>query len=92
MVPFWWTRLLEDPVFKTALRVRWNELRNNTLSNSNVLDLVSETSNYLISNGAIVRNYEKWFGIPVDYNNSISELIAYLEDRLSWMDDTITTY
>ena len=33
MVPFWWTRLLEDPVFKTALRVRWNELRNNTLSN-----------------------------------------------------------
>jgi hypothetical protein len=92
MVPFWWTRLLEDPVFKTALRVRWNELRNNTLSNSNVLDLVSETSNYLISNGAIVRNYEKWFGIPVDYNNSISELIAYLEDRLSWMDGTITTY
>ena len=50
MVPFWWTRLLEDPVFKTALRVRWNELRNNTLSNSNVLNLVSDTSNYLNSN------------------------------------------
>jgi hypothetical protein len=92
MVPFWWTRLLEDPVFKTALRVRWNELRNNTLSNSNVLNLVSDTSNYLISNGAIARNYEKWSGIPVDYNNSISELIAYLEDRLSWMDGTISAY
>ena len=92
MVPFWWPRLLQDPVFQSALQNRWNELRVNTLSNATVLGLVNTTSEFLISNGAIDRNYTKWSGISVDYPNTINELERYLEDRLSWMDATIGAF
>ena len=83
MVPFWWPRLLEDLVFQSALQNRWNELRSNTLSNINVLGLVNTSSEFLISNGAIERNYIKWNCIPVDYPSVVSDLKRYLEDRLS---------
>ena len=83
MVPFWWPRLLEDLVFQSALQNRWNEFRSNTLSNINVLGLVNTSSEFLISNGAIERNYIKWNCIPVDYPSVVSDLKRYLEDRLS---------
>ena len=92
MVPFWWPRLLQDPVFQSALQNRWNELRVNTLSTATVLGLVNTTSEFLISNGAIDRNYTKWSGISVDYPNAINDLKRYLEDRLSWMDATIGAF
>jgi len=92
MVPFWWPRLLQDPVFKTALKSRWQELRAGSLSNAQVLGLVDSTSKYLQDNGAIRRNYQKWIGIPVDYPLAVSELRAYLDNRLRWMDQTIEAY
>jgi hypothetical protein len=92
MVHFWWPRLLEDPQFQVALQARWIELRSNILSNASVLGLVSETSEFLITNGAIDRNYKKWSGVDVDYNNAVSELESYLEARLSWMDLTIGSF
>ncbi|MFT5021869.1 MAG: hypothetical protein ACI834_000543, partial [Colwellia sp.] len=92
MVPFWWPRLLQDPVFKTALKSRWQELRAGSLSNNQVLGLIDSTSKYLQDNGAIQRNFNKWIGIPVDYPLAVSELRAYLVNRLKWMDQTIGTY
>jgi hypothetical protein len=92
MVPFWWPRLLQDPVFKTALKSRWQELRAGSLSNAQVLGLIDSTSKYLQDNGAIQRNYNKWIGISVDYSLAVSELRAYLVNRLKWMDQTIGTY
>ena len=89
MVPFWWPRLLEDPIFKTALKNRWQQLRAGTLNNAQVLGLVDNTSKYLQDNGAIDRNYQRWVGIPVDYPGVVSELRSYLETRLAWMDQTI---
>jgi len=56
------------------------------------LGLVSEISEFLITNGAIDRNYKKWSGVDVDYNNAVSELESYLEARLSWMDLTIGSF
>ena len=92
MVHFWWPRLLEDPQFQVELQARWIELRSNILSNASVLGLVSETSEFLITNGGIDRNYKKWSGVDVDYNNAVSELESYLEARLSWMDLTIGSF
>ncbi len=92
LVPFWWSRLLEDPLFKKALKNRWTALRSNKLSDINVIGLVDKTSTHLISNGVVERNYKKWTGIEVDYNKAISELKTYLEERLNWMDTTIETY
>lgn len=92
MVPFWWPRLLEDPVFQQRLKQRWQALRSNQLSTATVLGLVQSTSNYLVENGAIERNYERWSGVAVDYAQAVEELKNYLDNRLSWMDGQINAF
>ena len=92
MVPFWWPRLLQDPIFQQRLKQRWQELRSNQLSTTTVLGLVQSTADYLVDNGAIERNYERWSGISVDYIQSVAGLKNYLDNRLSWMDDQINTF
>ena len=89
LVPFWWDRLLDDPIYIDLLKQRWSELRANVLATSTVENLVRETSNYLIDNGAIERNYERWSGIDVAYEAEVEAMIDYLRNRLSWMDDKI---
>ena len=92
MVPFWWKRLMEDPQFKSELKTRWIELRANVLSTPTVLNLTTNTANYLTVNNAIVRNYTKWTGISFDYNNSVNQLKTYLSNRLAWMDSKILAF
>jgi hypothetical protein len=53
---------------------------------------VEETSQYLIVNGAVERNYNKWSGIPVDYPGAINDIKTYLNDRLLWMDNKINQF
>lgn len=89
LVPFWWPRFLEDPQFVDVLKQRWTELRSNELSTSNVTNLVQSTSTYLQNNDAIMRNYDRWTGIDVDYSNSINDMVNYLTNRLNWMDSEI---
>ncbi|KRP10531.1 MAG: hypothetical protein ABR93_00415 [Polaribacter sp. BACL8 MAG-120419-bin8] len=92
MVPFWWPRLLEDPIFKQALKSRWTTLRASSFSDASVLSRVEQTATYLKDNGAVDRNYNRWTGIAVDYDGEISILKNYLENRLQWMDQTINNY
>ena len=92
LVPFWWQKLLEDNLFRAKLKERWQSLRANTLSTNTVLGLVDATANHLIENGAVERNYQKWQGIDVNYTQSVEELKSYLENRLAWMDETITDF
>ena len=89
LVPFWWDRLLDDPIYIDLLKQRWSELRANVLSTSTVVNLVQETANYLVDNGAIERNYDRWVGIEVSYQAEVDAMINYLQDRLMWMDDKI---
>ena len=93
MVPFWWPRLMEDPIFRSALKARWTELRPNVLNTAELLDMVDQTANYLIDNGAIIRNYSIWdAGLGVNYDASIESLKSYLETRTQWMDGQIYSF
>lgn len=92
MVPFWWQKLLTDPVFKTALKERWASLRAGAFSNTSILGRVDQTAEYLKDNGAVTRNYGRWSGISFDYDNEVNTLRSYLEDRLQWMDNTISGF
>ncbi len=92
MVPFWWPRLLQDPAFKQRLKERWQSLRGDELSNATVLGKVQDTADYLVDNGAIERNYNRWNGIAVDYDQSISDLKSYLENRLQWIDNQVSGF
>jgi hypothetical protein len=90
LVPFWWDRLLEDPQFTDLLKSRWNELRANVLATATVENLVRQTANYLIDNGAIDRNYERWTGaFDFSYNSEVDAMVSYLRERLDWMDGAI---
>ena len=91
MLPFWWTRLMEDPVFRTALKTRWSELRMGVLSTSQLLWNVDEAVHYLELNGAVERNYQKWDqGSGFDYQAQIANLKSYLQNRSQWMDGAIS--
>lgn len=87
MVPFWWSRLMEDPMFKTALKERWQALRSSELQTSSLLKMVDDIAGDLQDNGAIQRNFNKWG--PVDYTQSVNALKNYLESRTTWMDGEI---
>lgn len=91
MVHFWWPRLMEDPQFRSVVKSRWNALRGNVMSNASLLASVDENVNYLDSNGAIERNYNKW-NIGIDYSSSIANLKEYLQFRADWMDSEIQNF
>jgi hypothetical protein len=80
---------MSDPQFVSLLKTRWESLRRNELALNTIKELIENTSNYLIENGAVERNYTKWSGIEVNYENEIDIMIQYLENRLIWMDSKI---
>lgn len=93
MMPFWWPRLMEDPIFRSALKTRWTELRSSVLSTDELFGMVDQTAGYLQGNGAVSRNYVIWdAGLGVDYESSIESLKSYLESRTQWMDGEISSF
>ena len=96
LVPFWWNRFMEDPVFVSTLKERWNNLRTNLFSTSEVLQRITLIEEELKSSNAIKNNFSKWsilgeYVWPNDYiGNSYDDEINYLKDwtvkRLEWMD------
>jgi hypothetical protein len=90
MMPFWWPRLMEDPLFRDVLKSRWNELRSTVLSMAEMHGMVDLAATRLRSSGAADRNYKRWDqGIGIDWESSIRSLKSYLEDRVQWMDGEI---
>jgi hypothetical protein len=93
MMPFWWPRLMQDPIFRSALKARWTSLRNGALNTILLHRLVDDTANYLKNNGAIKRNYDKWDqGMGVDYDYAVANLKDFLQQRASWMDAEIAQF
>ncbi len=91
MMPFWWPRLMEDPLFTEMLKDRWNNLRFNILSLAELNRMVDMAAGNLRNNGAAERNYFKWDQqIGIDWESSIEELKSYLVERVLWMDGEIS--
>ncbi|RVU24105.1 hypothetical protein EOJ36_09255 [Sandaracinomonas limnophila] len=90
MAPFWWTRLLEDPIFKQKVKARWQGLRSAEFSTAAMTQLVENTAQSLITNGAVARNYAIWDKEKVvNYTKSVEALKLFLENRSGWMDQKI---
>ncbi len=93
MMPFWWPRLMEDPVFRQAVKARWAALRAGALSTPEILRLVDQTAAHLQDNGAVGRNYTRWkIGEGVDYEAAVQSLKSFLETRTQWMDNEISSF
>lgn len=92
MVPFWWTRLMTDPMFRQALQRRWTALRATVLSTQALIERVDGNAAELQENGAVERNLARWGeGFHIDYDAGIESLKRYLAERAAWMDEEIAS-
>jgi subtilisin-like proprotein convertase family protein len=94
-VPFWWSRLLEDTLYTTNLKCRWQFLRQNILSNASFDEYIDSIATQL--GEAQLQNFKTWpvFGFylyvnpwpyAANYAAEIDGLKSWLHKRLSWLD------
>jgi hypothetical protein len=94
LVPFWWERLIDDPVFREKLKCRWLYLRKNSLSTDNLMNYIDEEVAKL--GDAPNRNFSRWQILKKDiwpnryvfktYPDEIAFLKKWLTERLEWLD------
>ena len=95
-IPFWWDRLMESEYFKDRLKNRWEELRQNKLSNLTINNIIDSHLKFLSNNNIINENFiywpilGKWVWPNSFIGNSHDEEINFLREwidrRLSWLD------
>jgi len=94
-VPFWWSRLREDPRYENNLACRWQNLRQTTLSNAWFDNYIDSISGQLME--AQQRNFTQWpiLGVyvwpnpwpyPSTYMGEVNALKTWMHNRLSWLD------
>lgn len=98
-VPFWWKRLLEDDSFKAKIVTRWFDLRQNTLSNDSIFQLLNSFVEKLKISGSVDRNFQRWQILDkwiwpnaymgANYDEEIDYLSTWLLNRLQWIDSNI---
>ena len=94
LVPFWWERLIDDPVFRGELKCRWFSLRKTSLSTESMLNYIDKQ--VIDLEEAPHRNFRRWPILGKDiwpnkyvfksYLEEIAFLKQWLTDRLEWLD------
>ena len=100
-VPFWWKRLLQDPVFVSQLKERWNTLRMSVFSEASILAKIDAYTTILEKAGAIDDNFKTWniLGAYIWPNNFIGNtydeennyLKNWIQNRVTWLDGAINS-
>lgn len=95
--PLWWGRFLEDPFFRNEVRCRFDELRQDQLSNG-TLDAKIDSMALPFMDPAET-NYERWpilgryvwpnFYIGNSYQDELNYLKYWIIQRLEWMEDNL---
>lgn len=94
---FWFERLMEDENFRNALRVRWDELRQDEFHTDSIISFIEKNVEYI--DNSQQKNFTIW---PVldqyiwpnsyvggTYENEISFLKNWLTERLIWLDENL---
>jgi len=99
LVPFWWSKLLNDPYFANKVKSRWQGLRQNELSDKLIFGKIDLLISELETSDAIKKNFERWpiLGqwiwpnsyVGTTYESEINYLKNWLSQRLTWMDSNI---
>jgi len=92
--PFWWNRMLQDPLFANEVKCRWTTLRQSTLSDAALTTYIDSVAAMLSI--PAVRHYQKWpiLGTYVWPNNFIGQSYqaevnyfkTWIQNRTAWMD------
>lgn len=94
-VPFWWNKLLLDPVYTTKLKCRWNDLRATILDTMYLNHHIDSVAGML--DEAQQRNFTIWpiLGVyvwpnpsplPTTYTGCVAEVKSWLANRITWLD------
>ncbi len=85
--PFWFFKLREDPMFNSNMRRRYEELRENVLSDANISNLVDSFA--IALENAQLKNFSIW---PIDgsYQSELDYMKEFIALRLKWMDSQIS--
>jgi hypothetical protein len=97
-IMFWWKRLMEDSYFRNLFKTRWNQLREDDLSNDQLEFAIDSIVEYIYD--AQERNYDRWpiLGTYVwpnydwqgnDYFDEVEFFKTWFFNRVSWMDNNI---
>jgi hypothetical protein len=99
LVPFWWERLMEDPLFKGAVKTRWTELKSTVFNKTNIESKMDTHISFLNENGTIERNYKRWdvLGTQLSFNSFVGATYEdevdyvknWITDRINWMDSQV---
>lgn len=101
LVQFWWPKLMEDPLFKQAIKTRWTALRGTKLKDQYIYSIIDGYAEELTSNGVVARNFTKWEEFDVEptttklntaYQTEIDEMKDWINGRLAWMDQQIGSF
>lgn len=97
VIPFWWHRMNQDPVYWNQVQCRWWDLRSGLLSWETINAQINSNVAYL--GEAIDRNFERWDilndyvwpnnFVGGNYPNEINYLKTWLQQRIQWMDENI---
>lgn len=92
--PFWWNRMLEDPLFANEVHCRWTSLRQGVLSDAALTAYIDSVALELVVPAQ--RHYQKWpiLGTYVwpnnyigqTYQDEINYLKTWIQNRTAWMD------
>ena len=95
LAPFWWERLLEDPVYSEKLALRWAELREDQLATDQLFGHIDSVAT-LLNEEAQARNFMRWpiLGEHVwpnafvgqTYQEEVDWMKDWISRRLSWLD------
>ena len=101
-VPFWWSRLMEDPAYVVQLKNRWAQYRQGEYSDQHLMTAIDSLVNILQEGGALERNNQAYtmFGgkyvwpVPnidsIDtYTKEIANLKRWIKERVAWLDEQL---
>lgn len=101
-VPFWWSRMMEDPYYVSLLKSRWKEYRENIYSNYHIEIVIDSLVNHMKEKGALDRNntaYTMFNGkyvwpvpnidIVNTYEKEINYLKKWIKERIAWLDEKL---
>ncbi len=96
LVPFYWQRLMQDTAFTRQLGERWNHYRHHAYTTAHIMAAIDSMALELTSGGAVKRNQQAWANISryvwpnayvgSTFDEEVTYLKTWIEDRLAWMD------
>lgn len=95
LIPFWWEQLLKDPAFKAKVVLRWQQLRQTVLSDTNVTHTIQAMTQYLYQHQLVDRNYERWSekkreSYQQRHQRHVQHLTEWLKKHSQWIDEEVT--